>query len=201
MPLTPIQSLWLDTLIASRQHIEAGGVHTLWNRTKLLTDDSAVRMFTVIDPETSRFGVPAELITLPPIEQREAMLYILARLAKFYGVTKGETLIDFCTILGCLPDNSATISERWRKLHIIRFIEHLSYSALEDRPVCKICAGRVATGAGWKPLESGYDPATYGAYRADVHHECKQYALRVLMPRLRAQQAQAAAKASAEVDK
>lgn len=83
---------------------------------------------------------------------------------------------------------------------MIRNLAELPYAGLEDRPKCKICSGRVATGAGWNPGQAGLDTQVFGSYRPDLHHECKNYAMTVLVPQYQASRAEKA-RVAAEVDK
>lgn len=198
MPLSSHQSILLDCLVQARAVIGAENARTIFHKSYIVADKDLPRAVE-LDQNGWRI-IPLD--GLPEIEQREVMLWFIVVACEAYQLKgKWTSRVDLASQLGCLARNTRTISERWRMLAITRDVSQLPYSALESRPVCVVCSGRVATGAGWKPGESGYDTNVYGDYRPDVHHECKQYALRVIMPKLRARQAAARAAETAAVDK
>jgi hypothetical protein len=204
MTRASLSSRWIDALASAREHFQTGDLKEIWERTTIKQSSDLTRI--VVPGISGHDGLnlwTIPLVDLPEIEAREILLYILACRASDLHI-KGRgwtTKAELVQVLGCLPSTCVNVAERWRKLNCIRNLGELPYAALEDRPICKICGGRVATSAGWKPESTGLDPLVYGAYRPDLHHECKNFALTVLLPRHKAAQQEAARKATAGMDK
>jgi hypothetical protein len=201
--LSTLESRWLDALVSAKHVLRIDQVRELWNTTTLV---EAAR-FLAYQPEAKtdigRIILVRPISDLPEIEARELLLYVAARRLtdlQLFGSWSGFQ--DLCIRLGCLPENVHTVSERWRQLHFRRNLAELPYAGLEDRPQCKICSGRVATGAGWTPSADAvvFNP-DLGVYRPDLHHECKNFALTVLLPQHRAAAAERAKQESARIDK
>lgn len=208
--LTPIQQLWLNTLVANKSKL--GDMRAHWRQVNIVEHPGQI---THLMDYVIREGLIDIRVTylqnFARIEQQEMMQYILAAvhevLADRFEVEmprNAQDLGHLCTILRCVPTNDALPDVRWRKMGMLFYRHELPYADLENRPICGICHGRVATGAG----AQGDQTVTTRAggtrevtYRPDVHNECYRYAKLILVPALKLQREQAGLKQTAEVDK
>lgn len=205
-PLTPIQELWLHTLVANREKL--GDMKPHWSLVQFIEKSPPARLCDIlIHDDMLVVTIKSPITILPRIEQQEIMQYVLARVhSQLCGRTNAvwpRGIQDFdglCALLHCCPTHDSDTSVRWRKMQMLHYRHELPYANLEDRPICGICHGRVATGAGYvddKPVQ----PGGYPFVRPDVHNECYRYAKLILVPALKAKRQLDAQKASAEVDK
>lgn len=217
--LSPIQQLWLNTLVSARELLRVPNLRPHWANVELTTVSGAFRLlethwenaaFQEVDSGKLQCYVPEQLTSLPRIEQQEAMLYILGeahRVLCIKGLTdwKFDVPREMFDTLQCWYMNTVQINHRWRYLNKARDINTLWYANMEDRVVCKICSGRIATGDSYDPLldleadwknEDLLPPA-----RPDVHHECMRYARLILVPGINEARRQMAAERSKEIDK
>lgn len=124
------------------------------------------------------------------VERVEALLFaaVNAYYYLYHGVKPWEESIswveDACQRVGCFWKNTASISERWRQLDMWKPYHSLDVYEFEDRKRCQLCHTHVAT----------------GHQRTDVHDECLRYAHRVLLPALRAQREEQAARKTGETN-
>lgn len=210
-PLTPIQELWLHTLVANREKL--GDMKPHWTIIEIIEHPAAIRLIDPVwrgDKLTLRV---ASLTHLPAIEKQEMMQSILAfahqaladvaevDLPRGISAATSEIQLDqLCQLLHCVPTNDKEPDVRWRKMGMLFYRHELFYSSLEDRPVCGICHGRVATGAGAQ-LEVAEQYGSGKTYRPNIHNECYRYAKLILLPQARAQREAAKLKETAEIDK
>lgn len=218
--ITLLQQSWLSTLVSARELLAGSSLKPHWERVKFTMVMNPVRLLdmTWVSADGDNEGfldckVPITLIQLPPIEQREALYYVLASVhwelfKRGIVEVKHTEFTHLCRALGCWKTNTVQIETRWRNLGMFLDISKLSYIELEDRPVCRICSGRIPTGAEYDPakdliyLES--DAITTGrieASRPDVHHECMRYAKLILVPGINEARRQMALEQSKEIDK
>jgi hypothetical protein len=176
------QSVWINAITDARRALKPEALREIYNKTDLVLLDD---LFTVAKFTNGYVRVDKQVYVLPEIEQREVMLYIIAmRHAQLTGIAEGEYFDILCHQLGCLPLDTYSIAERWRKLGILRDITKLPYYGLESRPHCKICTGIIPTGAGWLP--SPEDTGRLAIPRQDIHHGCMQHARYITAPAVRA---------------
>lgn len=208
--LSPLQSLWLHTLVANRDKL--GDMKPYWTDVELVSKPHQTHLIESYWRDNKlRIHVAFDGESYARIEQQEIMQAVLAwthiQLARYEVVVLSRELAvlsfdDAAHFLRACPTNDARPDVRWRKLQMFSYRHELPYQTLEDRPVCMICHARVATGAGLIYDETEYDTAiSTRVTRHDVHRECYRYAKLVMVPALKAQRQAAAQKATAGVDK
>lgn len=212
-PLTPIQELWLHTLVMNREKL--GDMKPHWTKVKIEEHPACIRIVQAFWRDGLLDVRVPYLTNLPHIEQAEMMQRILAEV-HFVLCENDEAeyprnvdefqpmelvIEQLSTILRCCPTNDSKPDIRWRKMQMLFYRNELPYADLEDRAICKICHGRVATGAGAQVVDGFSHPPGTERYRSDIHNECYRYAKLILVPAAKAQRQAQAMKATAEVDK
>lgn len=173
----PLSHLWLDAL-GIMQPVVGQCIERIYLQTELVEEAHKrpdLFKFTKLsslgpNSPSLRVSVPPSLVTdCYHIEQVEALTYAACYAYKYhYGLGPWDTR-RAATGAGCLPQNTASIEERWRLLMFERHYASLPVTVFEDRPRCPICHAHV--GSGHK--------------RKDAHDGCVTYGHTVLLPALR----------------
>lgn len=210
--LSFIQTLWLHTLVANKEKL--GDMKPHWTEVEIESHPGQIKNLVDIVWREGKLHVRVTMLdSWAKIEQAEAMQYILGRvhndlydLSNSFleyprGVTTDEQIFEY---LRCCPTNDALPDVRWRKMQMLHYRHDLPYIELENRPICGICHGRVATGAGAQgeqAVTTRIGGTREVSYRPDIHNECYRYAKLILVPALKLQREREKLKQTAEVDK
>lgn len=172
MQRKPLSHLWLDAL-GIMQPVVGQCIERIYLQTELV--EEAHKRPDLFKFSHGPFGrlqivVPPSLITdCYHIEQVEALCYAACYAYKHHFKLGPWDTRRAATGAGCLPQNVASIQERWRLLMFERHYASLPVTVFEDRPRCPICHAHV--GSGHK--------------RKDAHDGCVTYGHTVLLPALR----------------
>lgn len=203
---------WLDALTILRRVIDSHDVRALVEQgNPLYTSHPTHRLLTVGWDLGYKKDIEMNyhVESLPKIERVEAWTYAAA--VSWFNLhypgdqseTPREAFQQLCLRAGCWWKNNPDIRERWRSIDFYIAPHTLPNAIFEDRPVCRLCHGRVATGGGSTQQISAAlaDLGESGVYRPDLHEECDRYIHRVMIPALKLQREQEKLTATAEVDK
>ena len=194
---------WLDALLILRR-VGERDIRSIWEAYEPSIEGSGThRLVEYIAPQNAS-GRATLAVSLPndvaKIERVEIMTFAACAgfFLYYYGgnpfLQPRESFLNLCKRAGCCWNNNVVEPrERWRLLDWDTPLHLHPAAHLEDRPICKVCKGRVASGGGswYRPLEPrvwvqredlSEEERTALAYNAAVHEECLRYVHRVLLP-------------------
>jgi len=182
---------WLDALAIVRAALDTHDIRGIFAHYEPVVMDTRETKLVLVaagEPLKLRISHP-QFPSLPKIERVEIMTY--AALGAWWDENYGQDMFlapreafrNLCFRAGCWHTNTPDVRERWRLIDWTGNPNARANTHFESRPVCGICSGRVATGAGAyvkSRIVTSDKREEELTYRPDLHEECVRYAHRVL---------------------